>query len=139
MAAIFVTDGEPIKKVFDRRNADALQICGALWPDALQVLAWRLEVISHSLHNDRLPAIELDLTNACGQREWLFDRDATRLVRRLRVVADDFLQHPTRNGNPGYRDRFDAECGDAILRAKNAVYQQRQRPAHEIPRIEHAS
>ena len=42
-AAILVADRETIKQVFDRGEADALEIGGAPWADALQELERRVE------------------------------------------------------------------------------------------------
>ena len=41
-AAIFVTEWKSIKEVLNGREADSLQVCGALRPDAFEVLKWSL-------------------------------------------------------------------------------------------------
>ena len=69
MASVFITDREPIEKIFDRGKADALKIRRALWADALQISKGCLQEVRHtmSLHNDGLSAIQSNFADAGGE------------------------------------------------------------------------
>lgn len=45
VSPVFVTQGKTMKEIFDACQPDPLQIGGAAWPDALQILKRRLEKV----------------------------------------------------------------------------------------------
>ena len=84
-AAVFVAEGEAVKKILDGDQAGALEIGGLARADPLQELKrGGKNVIAHSQHHltddERLPLSDVDLLDAGGQREGVIQPDAVGAV-----------------------------------------------------------
>ena len=140
MAAIFVAEGKPVKKVFDARQADAVKIGGPLGPDAFKDIGegfedsrttarfrfWAGENVEPSrtvgFTEQRSPALEPAGFHECRTARRTAGR-STPLRRRLRlrIVAHDLLQHPGGHRHAGDRSRFERKRARAVLRLEDAV------------------
>ena len=84
-AAILVAERQPVQEVFDGDEAGALEVRRLPRTDAFQELKRSdQDVITQSLHHDRLARADVDLPDVRGQLEWILEPIALRPLVRSR-------------------------------------------------------